>query len=276
MLLRVDEVPVPDEPNGVGGPEDRQASSTANLRRANRQHLADLLAGGAEEWGEKEGLAFFANPFVDGGLITSFLAVRHLLSFYSVKRAVVFHPRTPQVEALRFSGHLRWHDLMLAGLSPRVSPIVRRTCDRHLIERLGEMAMGERTSLARAAGRPVIAQLKFDPEPRVFAALLINPRLIEDDLVSFIASGRSARGSLEMIARDRKWSVRSSVRLALLKNPATPPSVCVGFLTSLRKEDLLGIWRHPKTSELIRRAAQNVLEARLPGGRGQEREKEPR
>lgn len=81
--------------------------------------------------------------------------------------------------------------------------------------------------------------------------------------MSLVASGRITRPAMELLGRDRKWSLRPPIRLALIRNPSSPPGMVVGWISSLRKEELLAVWRDPRTPELVRQAAKQVLEARL-------------
>jgi hypothetical protein len=256
----------PDRPEPEESGESPPTGSS--LRSAGREELARRLAEEGEGWSEGEVLDFLANPFADEELVRSLMSRRSLVSAYRVRRALLLHPKTPQPEALRLVPFLRWRDLAWAGNDPRLSPIVRRSCDRMVLERLLEMALGEKIALARVANRAVIGQLRFDPEPMVFAALLVNPRLVEDDVVSLVTSGRAARSQLEAIARDPRWSSRYAVRLALLRNPASPVGAVVSLLGTLRRDDLLAVWRAPATGELVRRAAKQLLEAKFEAQRG--------
>ena len=68
----------------------------------------------------------------------------------------------------------------------------------------------------------MLAQLRHDPSPRVIAALLDNPRLTEGVLAPVLNSASTPPAILELIADDRRWGVRYALRLALVRNPATP------------------------------------------------------
>ena len=92
-----------------------------------------------------------------------------------------------------------------------------------------------------------------DPDMRVFAALLINPRLREDDLVGFIQSDRVAAEHLRLIASHVKWGCRYTIRRAIAFNSVAPRAVAASQLRFLRKDDREALYRHPATSVYLRR-----------------------
>lgn len=247
------------------GSEPEAGGAPRRLSEEDREGLSARLEREGPGWGEAQALEFLRNRFVDADLVRRLISVRQLLSSYRVKRAVALHPKTPQPDALRLLPHLRWHDLMSGGLRPSVPPLVKRSCDRILLERLPELALGERVSLAKGAGRGILPTLRFDGEPMVFAALLRNPRLVEEDLVSLVGSGRANRACLELIGRDAKWGTRPAIRRAMIRCPASPPALTVGWLSTLNRDELLATWRDDRTPELLRRAARSLLEARTSG-----------
>ncbi len=77
-------------------------------------------------------------------------------------------------------------------------------------------------AIARRASPLLIAQLRSDPEPRVIAALLENPRLTEGGLMPMVSSETTSPEVLGMVARHGRWGVRYPVRLALCRNRRTP------------------------------------------------------
>lgn len=135
---------------------------------------------------------------------------------------------------------------------------VRR--ELHLGARLPELAVGEKVTIARRASSGILSQLRHDPNPQVIAALLDNPRLTEGLLAPVLHSAATPPAVLELIAADRRWGVRYPLRVALVRNPATPLKTSWRLLESLRKADLRPVAADPRIPEPVRRRARVLLE----------------
>ena len=75
-------------------------------------------------------------------------------------------------------------------------------------------------SSAKRCSAALIKVFLFDNDPKVFAALLLNQRLREDDLLLLATSTEASAEKLALIAGHRKWSFRYAVRKALVLNAA--------------------------------------------------------
>ncbi|HEV8549366.1 MAG TPA: hypothetical protein VGQ57_10065, partial [Polyangiaceae bacterium] len=145
-------------------------------------------------------------------------------------------PDEPFVARLRTSAEAL-HLLSLGRLLRRAPPPLRSvppTNDAPVPDYGGgrELTVGERRSLARAPTRRAFDKLLSDPHPLVIRQLLENPRLTEDDVVR-IAARRPARPeAVTAIARTARWLKRPRVRLAILLNPGSPPSVAMPLLAA--------------------------------------------
>jgi hypothetical protein len=231
------------------------------LREAGAEELGALVDGHAEELEPPAVQQALRNPHCSAEVIERLAAERRLVAFYEVRRDLALHPRTPELLAARFLPGLYWRDLMALGLDPRLHPTRRRSADIQLGARLPQLAVGEKISLARRAGTGILAQLRQDPSPRVMAALLDNPRMTEGILAPVAQSARTPPPILELIAADRRWGVRYSLRLALARNPATPIDTTWRILGTLRKPDLKPLAADPRLPEPVRRRARVLLES---------------
>jgi hypothetical protein len=127
-----------------------------------------------------------------------------------------------------------------------------------------ELTVGERKSLARAPSRRAFDKLLSDPHPLVIRQLLENPRLTEDDVVR-IAARRPARPEAVLaIARSERWLKRPRVRLAILLNPGSPPSVAMPLLAACTRSELVEIVHGGDTSKVLRATARELLARRPP------------
>src|SRR5262249_17579279 len=152
-----------------------------------------------------------------------------------------------------------WRDLAALSANARVHPEVRRAADRDLLRRLPEMALAERIDLAKAVGRGTLVVLRFDPDPRVMAALLDNRFATEPDVVQAAARPGARDAVLEVIAAHPRWSLRPAVRSALLRNAALPVSAALSLLTRASPQDLEGLCGTPGVPDLLKACAERVL-----------------
>jgi hypothetical protein len=95
------------------------------------------------------------------------------------------------------------------------------------------LSLGEKIAAAKRCSATLIRIFLFDPDAKVFAALLINQRLREEDMLLLAASESASPEKLQLLASDRKWSFRYAIRRALVMNPSTPRSVAASQLRFL-------------------------------------------
>ena len=225
------------------------------LREASEAELFELLSEHLDELDPGVVGQALRNPYASRRVLDLVAGRRGTLRSYEVRRAVVSHPRTPPPRSLNLLGTLYWKDLVKLGADTRVAPRVRRAADHRLGQRLPALALGERMAIARGAGPGLIERLRMDPEPRVVAALLENPRLTEGLLAPLVTSLSAAPAILALVAADRKWGQRHGLRLAIAANPRTPESTTLGLLSGLTKRDLASIAADPRLSEAVRSRA---------------------
>jgi hypothetical protein len=246
-------------PPAAGEGQKGEPELHRRLREAGSEELAALVRERAAELEPPAVRQALRNPYCTTETIELLAGVRRLLSFHQVRRDLALHPGTPETLASGFLPTLFWRDLMELTLDPRLRPTLRRAAELHLTARLPRLAVGEKMSLARRASPGVLAQLRHDPSPQVIAALLDNPRLTEGLLLPVVHAAAASPAILELIAGDRRWGVRYPVRLALVKNPATPLQTAWRLLESLRRSDLRPVAADARTPEPLRRRARVLL-----------------
>lgn len=236
--------------------------SASDIRLLDRGALAGYVEENLWRMSEEEALAVLASPHCTASVCAELAYSSRLTLHYPIRLRLVEHRATPLGQAMKFVSHLYWSDLLRLSMSMRVAPAVRRAIDVRLIALLPGLTLGERIAAAKRCSREVIGHLLFDPEPRVFSALMINPRLVEDDLVRLIASERVPPEKLAIVGGDRKWSCRYAIRLALVLNQATPRAVAASQLRYLSRRDLSDLEEHPATSTYIRRCIEKISAGR--------------
>lgn len=230
------------------------------IRAMNLEQLEELVAASVARFGEEEALAALANRYASTQVCQRIAQTPRLTSFYTVRKAVVAHRQTPLAAALKFVHYLYWADLSRMSLDVRIPAQVRRAMDNQLIGRVSKLALGEKISIARLCSREVSSVLLRDPDPKVFAAVLSNARLTEDDVVAKIATGRCTPDQLRVISNDRKWSFRLPVRRALVLNPDTPRAIAATQLRHLSSNDLRQLHSNPSVSLFLKRCIERLLE----------------
>lgn len=150
-----------------------------------------------------------------------------------VKIAVVEHARTPRHVSVPMVRHLFTFDLMHVALTAAVPTDIKMAAEEALTNRLERLPQGERLSLARRASRRVAAALLRDPEPRVIQAALENSRLTESAVVKALMRQDASAALVEAVCLHFKWSVLREIRVALLRNQATPLGQALEFAQSL-------------------------------------------
>jgi hypothetical protein len=127
-----------------------------------------------------------------------------------------------------------------------------------------ELTLGERRSLARRPTRRSFERLLCDPHPLVIRLLLENPRLTEDDVVR-MAARRPARHEVTAeIARAPRWLSRERVRMTLILNPGTPPSIAIPLVCLCTRNQLSEVIGGVDASLVLRATARELLDRRPP------------
>jgi hypothetical protein len=124
------------------------------------------------------------------------------------------------------------------------------------------LTLGERRALARRPSRTTLDVLMRDQHPMVVRALLDTPRLTEDNVVRMAARRPGRPDALLEIARHPRWILRPRVRLALVCNPSTPPSVALPLVALLRQPELEQLAHATDVAPALRRAARGTAAAR--------------
>lgn len=199
------------------------------------------------------------HPYTDAEVIEAIVRRPRWLTAYEIRRDLARHPKTPSVHALRFLAGLYWRDLVELSLDLRLSPMLRRRAETHVVERLTGLSLGEKMALARRAGHGILNRLRHDGHQRVIGALLENPRLTQGVLMPLVSHEGTAPEILKLIAENPRWGVLYPVRLGLSRNRRTPPMVACGLLPGLRKGDLRSIADNPRLDSRVRRRAALLL-----------------
>ena len=231
------------------------------IRSFSRDELTDFLNGNVTSLIEDEAVAVLENPNVTSAICQSIARTPHLAAINSVRLRLVQSRATPLTHSVKLVHYLHWPDLLRLSVDVKVPAQVRRAIDSQLLLRLEKLSLGEKVAAAKRCSAALIKVLLFDPDPKVFAALLVNSRFREEDLLVLAASDCASAEKLRLLAADAKWSYRYGIRRALAMNPATPRSDAASQLRFLRRQDLRVIHDHPATSTYLRRCIERLAPA---------------
>ncbi|HEY0590560.1 MAG TPA: hypothetical protein VGF40_02240 [Thermoanaerobaculia bacterium] len=231
----------------------------ADLRELNAPELERFVEESGGGLLEDEALLVLENRFCTPAIAQRIALDPRLTSYYSVRAALVRHRATPQAHALKFIHHLYWGDLLKFSTEMTIGAPVRRAIEQQMLARLPKITLGEKITAARICSREIVRALLVDPSPRVFEALLVNPRLVEPDLLSHIGTGRATSQQLSLIAANPRWGFRLTVRRALVLNAETPKGVAAAQLPYLPKGELVAMLRHPQISAYVKMCIEKIV-----------------
>jgi hypothetical protein len=236
-------------------------SAIEAIRRCSASELSDFVAANASSLLEDEALAILDNRHCTAAVCGVLARNQRLTAFYAVRLRLVQHRATPLTHSVKLVHYLHWPDLLRLSVDVTVPPQVRRAIDSQLLARLSKLALGEKIAAAKRCSAAVIKVLLFDPDPNVFASLLINQLVREEDLLLLAGSDSASAEKLRLLATDQKWSSRYAIRRALATNPVTPRSVAASQLRFLSRRDLRIIHDDPATSTYLRRCIERTQPA---------------
>lgn len=232
--------------------------SLSDLRSLSREALAAFYLANEASLLEAEALALLDNPNCPASICQGIARSARIAAFYSVRLRLLQHRATPLAHSVKLVHYIHWPDLLRLSVDVNVPAEVRRAIETQLLLRLDTLSLGEKIAAAKRCSAALINVLLFDPDEQVFAALLINQRLREEDLLLLAGSASASAEKLQLLASDRKWSFRYAMRRALVMNPSTPRSTAASQLRFLSRRDLRIIHDHPDTSTYLRRCVERL------------------
>ena len=196
-------------------------------------------------------------------LLENIGARKSLMKNYSVKRALLFHPRAPRLVAMRLLRDIYLMDLVQFTLSPAVSPELKRLAEEQIIARLPQLPLGQKIALARRGPTRVAGALVAEGHPNVLPVALDNPFLTEAQVLKALSREKTSLRIVQAVANHRKWSQTYNVRLALVRNPSAPLATVLAYLPQLTVSDLRELAAPGIVPENLRRYLQAEVQRRM-------------
>lgn len=129
-------------------------------------------------------------------------------------------------------------------------------------DRIRALSQMEKLLLAVKAERSERALLLQDNDPRVLLSLLRNPRLTVDEVARIAKSSFLNFQVADVIVKTTQWMSSLDVRLALIRNPKTPPAYAMQILPTLPDAEIRSIAR-AGTNMALKQAALRRLQGKV-------------
>jgi hypothetical protein len=200
-------------------------------------------------------LNLMRTPRITADLILAISRSPVWMKFDRVRLAIVLHPATPRPVAMGLLSQLRWRDLARVAVAPRLGAPLRGAAEKILLLRLPELALGEKVTLARAATRNVLRALRSEHSPLVVRALLDNPLLQVEDVLSIVDSSATPGAVLQVMAESSRFAASQELRMAIAAHEATPPAAALRLVQAMDEVGLVRLLSIARLPPLIALAA---------------------
>ena len=131
-----------------------------------------------------------------------------------------------------------------------------------MLNRILRMKMKDRVKLAMKGDREARTILVRDPNRIVSQAVINNPRITENEVEKIATMRVVPEDVLRQIAINRAWARNYTIMHNLARNPRTPISNIMSILTRLQLRDLNALTKNRNVSDVVRRQALRLVNAR--------------
>lgn len=185
-----------------------------------------------------------------------------------VRLRLARHPHTPKRFALALVRQLYLFDLVRLSLLPSAPGDIRRVAEEVILTRIPHLPVGEKLTLARRGPARVAGAVLVEGHPQAIKLALGNAFLTESQILKALAKPSVPERVVAAIAQHAKWSTQYNVRVALVRNPHTPPPCMLAFLPNLALRDLKDL----ATLEGVSQHARNYIQRELSRRSGADRD----
>jgi len=183
---------------------------------------------------------------------------------HTVRAAIVNHLKTPRTLSLRLLTLLFWREQLRVATNIRLPMPLRVAAESRLKERLPELELGEKISIAQAAPNGLIPALAAENHARVIQSLLRNPRLKEPVVVTLAKRKTTSGDVLRVVALSERWIVRPLVQTAVVVHPNTPVHVALTLLGRMPRPKLRSLANSNELPPIVAIRARQLLSGDAP------------
>lgn len=194
--------------------------------------------------------------------VTDIFQNKNFRKFYEVNLWLLRCKTAPPHVSISLIHLIRWVDLFWTLRLPYLPGPLRVKLEMTLTDMFPRLSLGEKTTMARQAPRPLIKHLRTSKDRRVLEALFRNYYFTHDDALFLVNYHKAAPVALELLAQDPKWSRYKDVRVGILRHEATPNALRFPLIRELSDHDLRILLRG-ELPVYSRRLIHSILEARF-------------
>jgi hypothetical protein len=165
---------------------------------------------------------------------------------YKCKLTLTRNPRTPQRVALPLLKHIKIFDLADITRNQRIPVMLRQKVEFMLTERISALPPGIKAALSRRASNTVVMRIMEKGDSKVINTCLESTLLTEEQLYRLIIKAATKPLIIRVISKHPKWSLRYSLRYALIRNFHTPMRHVASFMEGMKSNDLKALYDDPK------------------------------
>jgi hypothetical protein len=165
---------------------------------------------------------------------------------YKITLALCKNPKTPQRVVLTLLKHIKLFDLADLTRNHFVPTVTRQKVQWMLIERLPGMPSGVKVALSRRVSVELLMRLMEKSDRRVVDTCLTSPILTEQHLFRVVQRPVTKQHVIQAIAGHGKWSLRYTLKYALVRNVYTPMAAVEKFIEDLKSKDLRDLYADTK------------------------------
>lgn len=240
-----------------------ESKSTRSPAKNPGSSLEDFLEG--RETSDDNIISLLSQRKLPSPVIEDIAGRKNLLENRKVRLALARSPSAPVRVALPQLKYLSSFDLLSLLKDFRIPSVLRKKVENMLLERAPTQPLGIKKTLARLGRGELLVRLLEDTEDtsgEIVKTCLDNPHLTESDVHRAIFKESTSPLAIRMVAIHTKWSLRYSIRLALLRSPHAPLAECAGFLPDIKTADLKNAHADPRIHVGLKIHIRRVLDER--------------
>jgi hypothetical protein len=176
-----------------------------------------------------------------------------------VRGAIVNHVKTPRTLALRLLSLLFWREQLRVASNIRIAMPLRVAAESRLKERLPELELGEKVSIAHSAPLGLIPLLAASNQARVVQSLLRNPRMREQEVLTLVQRETTSGSVLRVVAQSERWVVRPLVTTGIVCHRNTPVHVALTLLGRMPRRTLMALVNNNELRPVVAIRARKLL-----------------
>ena len=154
---------------------------------------------------------------------------------------------------------LFWREQLRVATNIRLAMPLRVAAESRLKERLPELELGEKISIAHSAPPGLIPALAACNHERIVQSLLRNPRMSEQEVVALVKRETTSAPVLRVVAQSERWVVRPSVRTGIVSHRNTPVHVALTLVSRMPRRTLVALVKNNELRPVVAIHARKIL-----------------